>query len=91
MIVTGEHKVFTELGSADRDSPSCLVIPQTLPPLDWADVCGRVWVGDGKADSAQQHCSGTTGTAHWHESPGGPPLWEEPVGFLLEEVSSLTA
>lgn len=39
---TDEHKVFTELGSADRDSPSCLVIPQTLPLSDWADVCGRV-------------------------------------------------
>lgn len=28
----GEHNVFTGLGFADRGSPSCWVVPQTLPP-----------------------------------------------------------
>lgn len=45
----GEHNVFTGLGFADRGSPSCWVVPQKLPPWGQEDVCGRVWVGDGKA------------------------------------------
>lgn len=48
-------------------------------------------MGDGKVDLAQQRCSETAGTVHWHGSPGGPPSWAEPVGFSPGEVSSLTA